>query len=436
MAQVSVIDGRFRGIFQGRYQGYARVAPSSSHVPPLAPSTGSLPTNEQGFAFWYVYENVTAVMPNDLVHGAADVSSRMAAKGWGLFGYKNQFTGLGLFFSNNRRGSTPGSTEFKPSVSVVVNDGSRSIVFPGDIPSSFGSYWDYRNKPLLVRMRVRPTSILIEARAENGRDWLKLGEVPADKMAMKIRPGGYIGFTSFVAADKPGQTPPSQFGHHDAVHIHHVTLTNMDTRQTGEETIAKPAPAAAEKPAAAAAEFLHDKSGAGVERAEGKAIRTLSRMIFKLISETEPLKKSMTSAVASLMTRLSSMERSIKKLKEEIVALSGHDMDAEFESMKKELTKMSNKAQSEVAAKREDIAQLKSQIDSSIDSSANKKKNSAERVVQTLSQADSKARELKNQVAARGSTTLYIAIFCLVLVVAAGVALQAKLKRWEKKHLL
>ncbi len=375
-------------------------------------------------------------MPSDLIHGSRDVTTRMAAQGWGLFGYKNQYTGLGLFFSNTRRGSSPGSTEFKPSVSVIVNDGSRSVSFPSDIPSSFGSYWDYRNVVLVVRVRVKASGgVLVEARPDNSRDFLKLAEITADKMSMKLKAGGYLGFTGYVGADKLGG-PVSKYGAHDAVHIHHVTVSNWDARQTGEDVISKVVPVKDETKQKLSSDFLHDRSEQGIERAEGKAIRTLSRMIFKLISETEPLKKSMSSAVVGLTSKLLSMEKSVKKLKEEIVALSGHDMDAEFESMKNELTVMSSKAKSEVAAKRQDMEQLKSQLDSSIDSSANKKKASSAKVAETLTQADSKAKELKNQVASRGSMTLYIAILCLVLVVAAGLALQAKLKKWEKKHLL
>jgi hypothetical protein len=398
------------------------------------PSDGSNPRNDQGFAFWYVYENVTAVIPEDITHESNDVMMRMASKGWGLFGYKNQFKGLGVLFSNNKYNAATGTSDLKPSVSMVVNDGSRTVVFPNEIPTPFGSYWNYRSEGLNVRVRIQKSSILLEAKPDNGSSWLKLAEIPSDKMSMQMTSGGYLGFSGFVAADKPG-APPSKFGQNDAVHIDKVVVTNMDSKQKGEEPIADASPNEAE-PSADPSEFLHDKSEEGLERAEGKAIKTLSRMIFKLISETEPLKKSLTAAVGTLSRRLMGMERAVKKLKEEIVSLSGHDMDSEYAKMKQELSQLSSQAMSDVENKKREFETLKSEIETSLDSKNAQKRSSSANVVKTLHEADMKARDLKRQVSSRGSFTVYIVIFCLVLVVAAGVALQAKLRRWEKKHLL
>ena len=398
------------------------------------PSDGTNPRNDQGFAFWYVYENVTAVIPEDITHESSDVMMRMASKGWGLFGYKNQFKGLGVFFSNTKYNAASGTSELKPSVSMMVNDGSRTVVFPNEIPTPFGSYWNYRSEGLNVRVRIQKSNILLEAKPDNHSTWLKLGEITSDKMAMQMTSGGYLGFTGFVAADKPGQLP-SKFGQNDAVHIDKVVVTNMDSRQQGEEQIAD-ASAKEATPSADPSEFLHDKSEEGMERAEGQAIKTLSRMIFKLISETEPLKKSLTAAVGTLSRRLMAMERAVKKLKEEIVTLSGHDMDSEYAKMKEELSQLSSQAMSDVETKKREFETLKTEIESSLDTKNAQKRTSSAQVVKTLHEADMKARDLKRQVSSRGSFTVYIVIFCLVLVVAAGIALQAKLRRWEKKHLL
>lgn len=398
------------------------------------PLDGANPRNDQGFAFWYVYENVTAVIPEDITHESNDVMMRMNSKGWGLFGYKNQFKGLGVFFSNTKYNSATGTSDLKPSVSMMVNDGSKTVVFPNEIPTPFGSYWNYRSEGLNVRIRIQKSTILLEAKPDNHGSWLKLGEITSDKMAMQMTSGGYLGFTGFVAADKLG-SPPSKFGQNDAVHIDKVVVTNMDSRQKGEDLVADEVNKESQ-PSADPSEFLHDKSEEGLERAEGKAIKTLSRMIFKLISETEPLKKSLSAAVGSLSRRLIAMERAVKKLKEEIVALSGHDMDSEYAKMKQELSQLSSQAMSDVENKKRIFETLKSEIETSLDSKSAQKRTSNANVVKTLHEADMKARDLKKQVSSRGSLTVYIVIFCLVLVVAAGVALQAKLRRWEKKHLL
>lgn len=398
------------------------------------PLSGAIPANDQGFAFWYVYDNVTSTMPADILDKGTEVISALKSRGYGLFGYKNQFHGFGVVFSNNKKGPTPDSTEFKPSVSIVVNDGSRNIAVPGDIPTQFGAYWNYRTQNLQVKVRVQKRSIVVEGKSENTKNWVKLGEVPSDKMPMDITTGGYIGFTGSIAADVPGGTK-SSYGQHDAVMIDNVVLTNMDSRQTGEE-IVTPDPDVGQNSQEKHSEFLHDKSDEGVERAEGLAIKKFSAILFKFISETEPQKKAMMSAISSLSSKLVGMERAVKKLKDEIVALSGHDMDADYAKMKDELAALSGQAANKAEAKKKQFENLKSEIENSIESKMHAKRASSAQVARTLHEADSKARDLKAQVASRGSFTLYIALFCLVAVVVAGVALQAKLRRWEKKHLL
>ena len=402
------------------------------------PESGSNPPNDQGFAFWYVYENVSSVMPPEFTQSAADVSVRLRSHGWGLFGYRNQFKGLGVFFSNIKRGSAEGISEFKPSVSMLANDGTTAVSVPMSIPTPHGSYWNFRNGNLHVRVRVQKRSVILEGRQDTSKPWIKLGELPADKIPMDLESGGYIGFTGQISEDKPGGSAPSKFGDHDQVLIDNVVLRNMDESQKGEETI-EMAPTKIvneEEQKRQRSEFLHDKSEEGVERAEGMALKKFSQVLFKFISETEPQKKAMMSAVTTLSGKLGVMERAVKKLKEEIVALSGHDMDADYEQMKAELSQLSSKALGDVASKKKQLDSLKSEIESSIQSKTASKRASAAHVVKTLSDVDAKARDLKQQIANRGSYTLYIALISVVLVVIAGIALQAKLKRWEKKHLL
>ena len=398
------------------------------------PAGSSVPPNDQGFAFWYVYENVTQAMGEDLTRRSSEITTHLNSNGWGLFGYRNQFKGLGVIFSNNKKGATEGSTEFKPSISILVNDGTRKVTLPGDVPSQFGSYWNYRNGNLHIKLRVQPSGILLEGKQDSSKDWIKLGEVRSDKLPMKLSPGGYIGFTGMVAADKIG-TSKTSFGQHDTVLIDNVVLKNMDASQKGEEQVAS-TPVSEKSEESKHSDFLHDHSELGVERAEGNAIKKFSQMLFKFISETEPQKKAMMSAISTLSAKLIVMERSVKKLKEEIVALSGHDMDADYERMKRELAALSSKAVSDAALKTKHFQSLKSEIETSLDSKAAAKRASTAQVVKAFHEVDLKARELKTQVASRGSYLMYVALACLVLVVAAGLALQAKLKRWEKKHLL
>lgn len=396
------------------------------------PASGKQPPNNQGFAFWYVYDNVTDTMPREFLNKATDVMDRLTTAGWGLFGYKNTFKGIGVTFANQK------GVDFKPSVSLIVNDGTRNVQASMDIPTPHGSFWNFRNGNLDIRLRIQQRAVSLDGRQDSKGNWMRLGEIKSDKLPMNIDAGGYMGFTGHIAADKPGQ-PRSQFGDHDSILIDNVVLTNMDTRQKGEEKVAVPAAPVKideEEQQRQRAEILHDKSDEAVERAEGMAIKKFSQVLFKFISETEPQKKSIMSAITTLSGKLSIMERAVKKLKDEIVELSGHDMDGDYAKMKAELAELSSKALNDVAHKKKQFETIKSELESSIVAKNKAKRTATSNVVKTLHEVDSKARDLKKQVASRGSFTLYVALICVVLVVLAGFALQAKLKKWEKKHLL
>ena len=369
------------------------------------------PQAEQGFAFWCVNENVTASIPHELTELGSDVSERMKALGWSLFGNKERLDGFGVVFAYQRR-TASGELELKPSVSVIVGDGTKSYT-RASIPTSAGSFWNFRSMGRLeIKIRVQPTSILVEGRdAVKNAGWTKLAEIKDDPAKFSAKTGAYVGFTSFV-----GPSPQGTVSSSDEIMIDDLILENHDERQLGE---VPPVMNPSEKTNSETSEdLLKDVGFIGEEN----AAKELSLAVYKLIAENELPRKSLVSAVKNLGSRLDQLEMGVKKLKSELVERSGHDLDGDLKKMKEEILSISRKTSTGHQAKRGRLDNL--QRDMSLNSR------------RTAEELQSKARAVKSSVTSSGNTVVILAVFGVLIVLLAGLFMSRKFRRWEKKHIL
>ena len=364
---------------------------------------------EQGFAFWCVKDNVTQVMPDHLRALAVDVTTSMKSAGWGLFGFKETFEGFGVIFSYQRRLSN-GELELKPSVSVVTNDGTK-IITTASIPTTIGSFWNFRSFTKMdVKLRVKPDGILVEAKPSGSASWTKLAEVAGDARKFASIPGQYLGFTSFVGtAGKPTATA-------DEIIIDNLVLENMDLSQQGEETVSTPPPATLSDE-----DILQEKGEVG----EMRAVRALARAVFRSVTEGDQPRKALVATVRSLASRIEGIEAAVKKLKDELMLVSGHDMDKDFALMKEQVLSLSKEAAIGSQQKRGKLEELHKDFDT--------KGMHTSRAADELAQS---AEELKRQTSSSSSTLFMLVGVGAVIVLVAGVGMTLKFTSWEKKHLL
>merc|ERR1712118_441979 len=59
---------------------------------------------EQKFAFWYVHTNTTAAFSESVVLNEGTWEAGLEKMGWDTVGFKNDFDGLGVVFSNSPGG--------------------------------------------------------------------------------------------------------------------------------------------------------------------------------------------------------------------------------------------------------------------------------------------------------------------------------------------
>ena len=364
---------------------------------------------DQGFAFWCVKDNVTQVMPDHLRSLAVDVTTSMKSAGWGLFGFKETFEGFGVIFSYHRR-SANGELELKPSVSVVTNDGTK-IITTASIPSTVGSFWNFRSFTKMdVKVRVKPDGILVEAKPSGSPTWTKLAEVAGDARRFSATPGQYLGFTSYVGnSGKPSSTA-------DEIIIDNLVLENMDLSQQGEETVSTPPPATLSDE-----DILQEKGAVGEQR----AVRSLARAVFRAVTEGDQPRKALVATVRSLASRLDGIEVAVKRLKDEIMLVSGHDMDKDFAQMKEQVLALSKEALIDSQQKRGKLEELHKDFDS--------RGLHTSRAADELTQS---AEELKRKTSSSSSNLFILVGIGAVIVLVAGVGMTLKFTSWEKKHLL
>ncbi|KAF4743781.1 hypothetical protein FOZ63_033882 [Perkinsus olseni] len=201
----------------------------------MNPPDGSDPKHEQGFAFWYVYDDPKTQYSREALHCKDRCTAILENAGFGLMGYKSNFNGMAIFFPNNR--FVDGRMDLQPSASLAMNDGTLVYNRQVDLPTGYGSFWDYRNRRLTVQVRVQPESVTVQGRFSDTDPWTLLLNYQVTDPKFRIRPNGYIGITSLVAP-VGGQI----INLVDYVALDSLYVFNHDLSQKGEDAETAPEP--------------------------------------------------------------------------------------------------------------------------------------------------------------------------------------------------
>jgi len=144
---------------------------------------------DDGFAVWYVNENVSEAVNNISVthlHNQEEIiantwSTAYTAENMDLLGYRSKFDGVGVFFTNG------GQNKDKATIGGLANDGKSTYNINMGIPTTDAMQYDYRSgNKVSVKMRFRPLGIKIEV----------VGG-PSQEVKCDVKTGGYIGLSVF-----------------------------------------------------------------------------------------------------------------------------------------------------------------------------------------------------------------------------------------------
>lgn len=368
---------------------------------------------DEGFAFWYTYENGTQAHYN-LTLDHAQNQEKIIADTWGKaftdagfdnFGFRSKYDGLGVFFVDDE----------SPSVCAIPNDGTKSFKLREGIPTYDAVKFDYlKDEQFIVNVRIEPD----KAKVEVG------GQTIEVKSAFK--PGGYIGFTSFGGH----KTAPDAEDKSGFLELVSMTTVNHDLSSKGEEvhsTEPPPEPLAQD-------EKVDVFAGASTfkdHRAESDAIKELTNMVFKLVVETQPIRQQMTRAIETLGKRIDNMESNFADLKQELDKKTGHKLGAEFDAIKKELTSLSSVASKETEERHSKLESLHADI-----ADVHKSAHSSDSIDKHLDKLTQSNTKVLDQLTDEHQRMFGVSIAAIAFIVIAGLSLYNKFRCWEKKHVL
>jgi len=375
---------------------------------------------DDGFAFWYVQENVTAAVETisaTHLHNQEEIiantwQTAYVAEKFDLWGQRNNFDGVGVFFTNS------GQNKDQPTVGAISGDGKTAYTLGQGIPNTEAMQYDFRSgKKMQVKLRFRPLGIKVE-----------IVGGPTQEVKCDVRAGGYIGFSIFGGVK--GKIEGAERS--DAVELWKHDVKNHDAAAKGEDM---PVPGAVTTPPDKAPEektdMLGATSGRKDHREESEAIKELTNMVFKLVVESQPMRQQTMRAIESLGKRVTVMEQTFENLKVELDKRTGHKLGEEFDAIKKELTSLSDVASTNTAERHrkldtlhEDIAHVHKSATSAdnLDHHLNKLTQSNQRTIDSLNTEHQKM--------------FGVSIAAIAFIVIAGLSLYNKFRCWEKKHVL
>jgi len=373
-------------------------------------------TQRQGFAFWYVSQNFSESVSESMFKAKAGIIPTLAKEhGVNLYGFKGQFSGHAVVLSN----VVPELKEPAPRAYFLSNDGSRNVA-ANSYHMGKEKFVDFpfRNAGVVtLRVRYQPSSIKAEIKKKEQGQWTTVYDGAA-----LVKSGGFVGFSadSGPIDDVEGEAD-------------RVSLLKMTTRHFGAgsgESVPEYHPQAQGK---AAGDFIHQHSLHAEHNEESHAIQELTHMVFKLVSETEPLRNQLKQAVETLGTRISKLEEHFEAVKSEISNRSGHQLDAEFNAMKRELNSLSRYATTEHTARQRKMESLEQDL-----SQVKTKGTGAEHdtIKDQLKLFKDRNEKLQERLKTSSSRNFWLAVLAIGFLVAAGGGVIQKFRSLEKKHVL
>lgn len=372
-------------------------------------------TKDGGFALWYVHENGTNV-DSVLFDSHAQSSEKIVANTWGegftaagcdLFGFKNTFDGLGVFFLDEEAG---------PSISTVPNDGKTTIKMGAGIPAAGATKVDiFNDQEHTVKIAIQAETAKVEITGQ-----------PAVEVKGAFKSGGYLGFTSFGGHKlTPEAEEKSAY-----MELVEMQVVNHDKNAKGEEVKAtQPPPSPV--PDDEKVDVLAEASSFKDHRAESDAIKDLTNVVFKLVVETQPIRHQMERAIGSLAKRIDLMETNFAELKAELDKKTGHKLGEEFAAIKAELTTLSNVASKETEERHSRLESLHHDI-----ADVHKSAHSPDNIDKHLDKLTQSNDKVLDQLTNEHQRMFGVSLAAIAFIIIAGLSLYNKFRCWEKKHVL
>ncbi|CEM19991.1 unnamed protein product [Vitrella brassicaformis CCMP3155] len=361
-------------------------------------------TQSQGFAFWYVYEEYAKSYPkND-----------EEAKSWTLHGYKQNFKGVGVFFSNFDK-----SNQLNPSVSVAHNPVGEGYYLLGrDVPTRDVLFLKYRNTQQTIRFKLKagPKGVLGQVRMGPNAAWIDAFRL----YNVRVQPQGYIGFSSFTGPEVPDHQG-------DRVTLFSFHMYNLDMTQTGEDS-----------------NVVHDTLGDmnvnhllkdskfENDSDETAIIRELTRMLYKHTSEAAPREQTIFKTLNRLTAEVHMLTQDVREIAAEFRVYkeltSGNDT---LHNMKQEVLGLRSFFSKHVQSATSSVQGLQRTI-----SLMQRGGSQSEQGLNEVRQLASTHTSLEEAINSQAMFSSYAVVGAVAMVCIFALMMWKKMRDMEKKHSL
>jgi len=369
--------------------------------------TAPSPPQDQSFAFFYIQENITKSYDQDKVAQEGDWRKGLEKAGFLLEGMKNQFTGLGVFFTPSKSTSS-GSHK----VTAISSYGTSAFKMGWDIPSSYAKVANIRNRQDEAEIVVSVSPKLIQGFLVSNGDWQSIFRV--DHSATNIFKNGYIGFTAFSGTGRSEA---------DRISVSRMTVRNLDLTTIGEsltqdtETFAKMIDE----------EHRHFAD----QRGQAAHLQRVLSLIEKHVEEAGPLDKKVYKSLEAMNGRMSTMEANCKTLTKSVrIVGSGKSHEEMVDLVKSEIVGLKRALNSDAAVQKRTLEAVTKSVEDVKDKYTGA---SSELALATLAAEGSKLEVTVRSRSSQMSWMLFTIIGC---VLVCGCLVAARMNSYEKKHFI
>eukprot|EP00386_Alphamonas_edax_P010734 GDKI01034412.1.p1 GENE.GDKI01034412.1~~GDKI01034412.1.p1 ORF type:complete len:466 (+),score=127.83 GDKI01034412.1:76-1473(+) len=362
-------------------------------------------SKSEGFAFWYVYENFTSIYPK----------TDAERKAWSLFGYKNNFQGVGVFFSNFDK-----TKKLSPSISAAYNDGSKAMQLFTDVPTQDQLTFNFRNSKdnLKFRIAAGPKGVLGQLQYSANAPWIDVF-----RLNTKLRPGGFIGLTGYTG---PEEGAPEKQG--DFVSVSAIRSYNLDLNSAGEDSEVAHELLGDEEFGDLLKEHSHFKS----QHEQVAALKTLTRMLYKHISEAAPREQTIYKTLNTLQNQVHKLISDVKELATEIKMASNASTGDSLHHMKNELLGLRTMISRHSQQQSQTLSSLHKTV-STIHENAGADESPHVKEVRQLAQ---RTASLEDTIKSNATYSSWLIFAVLCTVAGFAFSMWKRMRDMEKKHFL
>lgn len=381
--------------------------------------------HDQSFAFWYIYENMTASYNETAVIKDSSWTEGLRKQGMTLIGSKAKFEGFGAVFSS---GASTAQAARKPTVSFVSNDGTEELDFSKAVPGSEKTQIDFRNtlNPAQMRIRVKPHIIEGFIKQSPSLAWQTCFRIHPKSL---VKVGGYIGFTAWSGTDKGGDGLVA-----DLVSLVQVDTANLDDTSTGEEVSDVAAPVQE-----VYKDLLSEQNRHFVDqRSQTEHLGKLLSMLAEHVNATRPAEEKLFQEIQGLGSRVNKLSEDCKNLLKETHFLltpdskaSAHDLHkAGVEAMKSEIIGLRRLLVKDSATQRQKLDAVQKNI------AEVKQRRSTQGGSEALLTIAKQTDILEKTVSSRGMQMTWMLICMMAAILGIGGLMWNRMHYYEKKHFI